>query len=107
MSHPIPEDAQRLAHRLRTLADEIESAARYGVPIPHMVNVSGHRYSGASFAATAEQFARWAEYVEAEPVEDVHHDARWLSIDTTIAEHAGGLPLSFATSTPLVAEVAS
>src|SRR5690348_18495041 len=57
-----PEHAQRLADRLRMAADEIESAARYGVPIPYMVSVSGHEFGGASFHATEHEFDAWVDY---------------------------------------------
>ena len=91
MSHPIPADAQRLADRLRDLADEIESAARYGVPIPYMVSVSGHEYGGASFSATEAEFTAWAEYTGAKG-EDYQHDGRlWSAAKVNLS----GLPLAF------------
>lgn len=91
MSHPIPEDAQRLADRLRMAADEIESAARYGIPIPYAISVSGHRYGAMSFAATEEEFAAWTEYAEVEPDHDHHHGHDWSSAETDI----NGLPVRF------------
>jgi hypothetical protein len=94
MSHPIPEDAQRLALRLRLLADEIESAARYGVPIPSLVSVGGHVFSGASFAATEHEFAAWAEYAEATVDHAYHHGADWSSAEVTIGD-GDRLPLRF------------
>ena len=93
MSHPIPEDAQRLADRLRMLAVEIESAARYGVPIPYMVSATGHRFGGATFSATAEEFASWAEYTEAEVDEYDHDGFSWESAQVDV----NGLPLRFST----------
>jgi len=92
MTHIIPEDAQRLADRLRSLADEIESAARYGVPIPFMVNVNGHTHGGASFSATEHQFAAWAEYAEAAVEEDDYEGCRWSRAKADL----NGLPLEFA-----------
>lgn len=93
MSHPIPEDVQRLADRLRMAADEILSAARYGVPIPYMVSASGHRFGGVSFAATEAEFTAWAEYTEAEVEDYVGPDgARWSRATVDV----NGLPLSFA-----------
>ena len=92
MSHPIPEDAQRLARRLRMLADEIESAARYGVPIPYMFSVRGHKYGAASFSATEDEFAAWAEYAEAAVEHYEHEGEDWSSAECDI----NGLPISFA-----------
>ena len=92
MSKPIPEDAQRLADRLRMLADEIESAARYGVPVPHTVSASGHQYGAVTFSATEEEFAAWADYTEAEVTHDRHHGADWSSGEVDV----NGLPLRFA-----------
>lgn len=87
MSAAIPEDAQRLADRLRALAVEVESAARFGIPIPFGFSVSGHEYGRATFAATAEEFDAWAEYTEAE-VEDYEHEGeQWRSGSATIGEH--------------------
>lgn len=91
MSHPIPPDAQRLAHRLRMLADEIESAARYGVPIPFMVSSNGHEYGNAAFSATPEEFEAWADYTEAEVTEYDRDGRHWLSAVADV----NGLPLSF------------
>ena len=91
MSHPIPADAQRLADRLRFLAGEIESAARYGVPVPHMVSVSGHEFGGASFSATEAEFSAWAEYTEAEVERYDHDGAHWSRAEADL----NGLPLSF------------
>lgn len=99
MSHPIPPDAQRLADRLRMLADEIESAARYGVPIPYMVSASGHPFGSADFNATPEEFDAWAEYTEA-VAEDYEHDGSYWSSATA---DVNGLPLSFATKRGAVA----
>lgn len=92
MSHPIPEDVQRLVARLRLAADEIESAARYGVPIPSTVSVSGHRFGGANMSATEEEFSAWAEYAEAQVEHRHHHGADWSSFKVDI----NGLPLSVA-----------
>ena len=91
MSHPIPEDAQRLADRLRMAADEIESAARYGVPIPSVVSVSGSIYGGMSFAATEDEFVAWAEYAEVDVERDHHHGHDWSSAEADF----NGLPVRF------------
>lgn len=93
----IPEDAQRLAERLRMLADEIESAARYGVPIPYMVSVSGHQLGGASFHATADEFDAWVDYTfggdEHAAGEDYEHrGSAWSRAKVNV----NGLPLEFA-----------
>lgn len=85
---PIPKDAQRLADRLRRLADEVESAARFGVPIPTLMYVSSHKFSDVSFAATEHEFAAWVDYTEAR----VDHDGdEWSSARAD----CNGLPLSF------------
>jgi hypothetical protein len=91
MSHPIPEDAQRLATRLRQLADELESAARYGVPLPYMVSVSGHQYGNASFSATGEEFDAWADYTEATVEKYDHNGRHWVRATADV----NGLPLEF------------
>lgn len=98
----IPEDAQRLAYRLRMAADEIESAARYGVPIPPLVSVDGYQYGGASFSATEHEFAAWVDYTEAR-VEGYEHDgAHWSSAEADV----NGLPLRFAVQHDSATEVA-
>ena len=91
MSHPIPEDVQRLADRLRMAADEILSAARYGVPIPSLVSVSAHEYGGMTFAATLDEFTAWAEYAEVEADRNHHHGCAWSSAEADI----NGLPVRF------------
>lgn len=102
MSHLIPEDAQRLISRLRLLADELESAARYGVPVPSMCSASGHRFSGASFSATPEQFDAWLDYAEAEATLEWEDAGKhWRSAEADV----NGLPLGFATSEPISVEV--
>ena len=93
----IPEDAQRLADRLRMLADEIETAARYGVPIPQLVSASGHQFSGASFHATEDEFDAWEGYTfegdENATREDYEHSgANWSRANVNV----NGLPLEFA-----------
>lgn len=91
----IPEDAQRLIARLRMLAGEIESAARYGVPIPSVVNASGHEYGDASFHATEAEFEAWAEYVSEVGERE---DYKYLGRDwSKVRANVNGLPLTFAT----------
>lgn len=92
MSHPIPEDVQRLVARLRQAADEIESAARYGVPIPYSISASGHKYGGVSFSANEAEFSAWADYTEAEVEHYEHGGSEWSSADSDV----NGMPLSFA-----------
>lgn len=104
MSHPIPEDAQRLADRLRMLAEELESAARYGVPVPYNVTVSGDKHGGASFSATPEEFDAWLDYTEAEVT--LEWDAagkHWRRAEANVS----GSPLTFATATPFESEVSA
>jgi hypothetical protein len=98
MSHPIPPDAQRLVARLRLLADEIESAARYGVPIPFMVSANGHEFGNASFHLDPGEFDTWVDYTfggdENAAGRDYEMDGdNWSSASVDV----NGLPLSFAT----------
>ena len=99
--HQIPEDAQRLANRLRMAADEIESAARYGVPIPSTVSASGHRFGAVGFAATEDEFAAWATYTEAEVEHSHHHGSAWSSAEVDV----NGLPLRFSVRHATVEQV--
>lgn len=92
----IPEDGQRLADRLRMLADEVESAARYGIPIPYMVSVSGHQFGGASFHATEDEYDAWVDYTfggdENAAGEDYQHrGSNWSRAKVNV----NGLPLEF------------
>lgn len=87
----ITPEAERLARRLRMAADEIESASRYGVPIPFVVSVGSHEFSGVSFAATEEEFEAWAEYTAAEVNDYVHDGQDW----SQAAVDCNGLPLQF------------
>ena len=87
-------DTTRLARRLRDLAGEVESADRYGVPIPFMFNVNGHEFGGVTFSATAEEFDAWAEYTEATVEEYEHGGKDWRGAKADV----NGLPVSFATS---------
>ena len=92
MSHPIPEDAQRLADRLRMAADEIESMARYGVPIPSGVGVNGFEYGGMTMSALHGEFPAWAEYFEAEVEHYDHSGHHWSKAHAEV----NGLRVSFA-----------
>lgn len=92
MPHKIPEDAQRLADRLRLAADEIESAARYGVPIPYLISIDGNQYGGATFSALDGEFDAWVEYSEAAVTNYVHDGSDWSRAEVNV----NGLPLSFA-----------
>ena len=90
-SLPGDSDAQRLAIRLRDLADEIEAAERVGVPIPYMFSVNGHSHGGASFSATVDEFDAWAAYTDAEVNEYDHLGRHWRTAKADI----NGLPVSF------------
>lgn len=92
MSAKISPDARRLIDRLRMAADEIESAARYGVPVPFCVNVDGGEYGDMSFAATEAEFDAWVEYAEAVVTHHAHDGADWSRVETNI----NGLPVHFA-----------
>ena len=87
-------ETTRLASRLRQLADEIESAARYGLPSPCYVSVSGHEFGDASFSATAEEFDAWAEYTSPQVRDYEHSGKQWRSATADV----NGLELGFATS---------
>lgn len=92
----IPEDVQRLADRLRTAADEIEAAARYGVPIPYMVSASGHQLGAVSFHATPDEFDAWVDYTfggdeKAEGEDYRHRGVNWSRARVNV----NGLPLEF------------
>ena len=87
--HPIPEDVRRLADRLRDLADEVESAARWGVPVPIHWYVSGHHFGSVGCSTDPYEFAAWAEYVEADVTESIHHGGVWRSFVADV----NGLPV--------------
>jgi hypothetical protein len=101
----IPEDVQRLADRLRMAADEIESAARYGVPIPFVVSITGSKYGHMTFHASEHEFDAWADYTEAE-VEDVEHANGELWSRATVVIN-GGLPVAFAVHHRAACEVSA
>lgn len=105
MSHPIPLNTQSLIARLRHTADELESAARYGVPIPSTVSVSEGEYGEARFATYANEYGPWLEYSEGTEREYIRDDRRWRSVEAVIGEH--DLKIAFATSEPIAAEVTS
>lgn len=87
-----------LAQRLRALADEIESAERYGLPIPTTISVhSFPNYSPhVSFAANEDEFDVWADYTQA-TVEDYEHAGRdWQRANADV----NGLTVQFAICRP-------
>ena len=98
MSHPIPPEAQTLATRLRLLAAEIESAARYGVPIPESFTVNGSHFGAAAAHTDAATFAAWADYLEADTEERRHHGHIWHTAASRISN--GDLPIRVQTSRP-------
>lgn len=88
----IPADAQRLVDRLRKAADEIESAARLGVPAPKVLNVDGWEYgNGCGFHASEHEFAAWAEHTEATVRDYEHEGVPWSEAVTDV----NGLPMRF------------
>lgn len=94
---------ETLPDRLRALADELESAERYGLPIPGMVSVSAHKYGQASFHTDdAALFAAWADYTEAEVVEYDHASHHWSRATANV----NGLSMQFATAVAHPAAVA-
>lgn len=80
-----------LSQRLRQLADELDSAEQYGVPIPMHVSVSGHEFGSAAFSATEEEFDAWAEYTDATVTDYEHEGSDWSSSEVNV----NGLPLHF------------
>lgn len=105
MSHPIPPHAACLIERGKLLADEMASAARYGLPIPTTVSLNGYdNLEGAAFSFdTIDEFDAWAEYAAANVRECDHDDRHW---------HHGigdlnGLAVSFSFAAQPVAAVAS
>lgn len=85
------EFAKRMADRLRMAADEIESASRYGLPIPYCITVDGHEFGRASFSATEDEFAAWAYYTEARVEHYEYGGVPW----SKAAADVNGLPLEF------------
>lgn len=105
MSHPIPPNAACLIARGKQLADEMASAARYGLPIPTTVSLNSYdNLEGAAFSFdTIDEFDAWAEYAEAAVNEYDRDDRHW---------HHGigdlnGLAVSFSFATAPIAAVAS
>lgn len=98
MSHPIPENVQRLARRLRLAADEMESAARYGVPVPDLLFVDGWEYGqGVNFSASPEEFTAWRDYTaDAGPVVTRTDQYAELSVNVN------GLPVHLTCRTDLL-----
>lgn len=100
MSAELTASTKTLARRLRMLADEIESAARYGVPIPFMVSVNGHEHGGASFHLDRpDDFAAWVDYTFGGGEKAVGHDCvhdgqNWSRATVDV----NGLPVTFATT---------
>jgi len=93
MTHQIPDAARRLIDRLRMLADELEAAAGYGVPVPIYVTASGHENGHVHIPMTAAEFDAWVEHTDAN-VRVYHHDgARWRSAKVDL----DGLAVGFAT----------
>lgn len=90
-----------LPQRLRALADELESAGRYGIPIPEVVTATSLSVFHASFIADDHEFAAWADYTEAD-VEEYHHDGNfWRRAKSDV----NGLRVEFAHRIPVPAPV--
>jgi hypothetical protein len=92
-----------LVLRLHQLASEIESAHRYGIPIPMVVSVNAYPAPmGASFAATSEEFEAWADYCIGAEVTEYDHDGKhWWRATADV----NGLPLEFAAAEVLIVEL--
>ena len=98
MSHPITSEAALLIGRAKHLADEMASAARYGLPIPAVVSLNSYdNLEGVSFSLDSmDDFDQWAEYAEANVREYEHVARHW---------HYGvgdlnGLGVTFSFATP-------
>lgn len=89
-----PDLAALLVKQLRLAADEIDSARRYGVPIPNVVNVYAFNATtpGMSFSATEHEFAAWADYTDAD-IEEYEYDGKLWSRATA---DVNGLRVQFA-----------
>jgi hypothetical protein len=87
---------ETLAQRLRAFADELESAERYGVPIPSVVCATAYPNSHASFSATGEEFDAWADYSDAVVEEYDHEGQHWRRAVADV----NGLRVEFATTDP-------
>ena len=83
-----------LVLRLRMLADEIEAAHRYGVPIPPVVGASGYEYGDASFHLEPAEFDAWADYCDQPDVTPYEHEGfMWRRTRADV----NGLALTFST----------
>ena len=64
-----------LADRLRALADELESAERYGITLPRLINAGSNDITWHT--PDPAEFAQWADYTEADvktlPAPDGHY----------------------------------
>lgn len=91
-----------LADRLRSLADELESAERYGLPLPAMVSTSSHNHTHVSFHTDdRDLFDQWADYTEAEVVDYDYADHHWSRATADV----NGLIVQFATARPILTAV--
>jgi len=95
----VPDLAALLVKQLRDAADEIDSARRYGVPIPPAVSVYAFNATrpGISFSATEHEFAAWVDYTEAEVEEYEFEGQRW----SRASADCNGLRVGFAWSRPV------
>lgn len=101
---PTGRAAETLIANLRKAADELDSAHRYGLPIPTYVSVTGYDTLTGDLGLpldTFEQVDAWAEYAAEITVKDYDHGSeRWrrgtgrLGLD--------GLRVTFAASTPII-----
>lgn len=88
-----------LAQRLRALADEIESAERYGIPLPTVVSVSSYDGQDVSWhMPDPAEFDAWADYIEAD-VQEYDYNGRHVR---TAEADVLGLAVRISTSTALV-----
>jgi hypothetical protein len=87
--------ATPIIERLRALADELESAERYGVPLPDVVSAVGYPFGGASFHVDPLVFQAWADYTEATVEEYDHEGDHWRRCRADV----NGLLVEFATTT--------
>lgn len=98
----------RLVRRLNLAADELASAARFGLPVPTSASVNGYAgLEGLTLSLdSVDEFDAWADYASDVIAEDYEHDgARWQRATGTLGLE--GLRVSFAVRLPLLAEVCS
>lgn len=89
--------------RAHHLADELDSARRYGVPIPDYITISAGPFGGVHMHLTAHEFAAWVDYTDATVGEYDHDGSHWRRAEVDV----NGLRFTFAMATPLTQDGAA